>query len=261
MSNQKISDMPSANLALDGTELIPLVQGGANVQTAIGNAVPILSSGGTTTISPLGADTEIDVIAPSYVEIGAGSGVDAYTTPVTGSDNSGSLSIISGTAVNGDTGDVQIITGASSGGDSGSITLGTGSADGTRGSIILSANTISSGADDGYLQFQTADQPSGTSADIYVFTGAPGDNHNSGALNFGTGNHAATGNTGDAYLYSGNASDGDSGSVFLQSGTASGTRGNIILDGLLVLVLNLPTSAAGLPTGALWNSSGTLKVA
>jgi hypothetical protein len=59
--------------------------------------------------------------------------------------------------------------------------------------------------------------------------------------------------TGGAAAGSGNNNGGD---VTITGGvaTGTGTRGN-------VLITNLPTSSAGLPTGALWNDAGTLKIA
>jgi hypothetical protein len=186
---------------------------------------------------------------------------------VTGSDNSPELHLTSGTVVDGISGDagiesggatgtgssgtaylgssdaggntglVWIYTGSSSGGNSGDIHIEVGGADGTRGNVIVSANTITSASGDAYLQIQSADQSVAAtpSADVYVFTGVPGNNAASGAMNVGTGNNTGIGNTGDAYLYSGNANDGNSGSVFLQTGTATGTRGRIILDAPLVM--------------------------
>jgi hypothetical protein len=234
----------------------------------------ISSGGGITTYGPVGTDTEIDIDGGHWLELFARDGVDIFTEPATGSDNSGEISLGSADADSGNSGNVSLLSGNSQSGNSGSfnfstgnavgansghITLQTGTADGTRGSVIISANAITSSTDDGYLQIQTADS-AGASADLYIFTGNPADTFASGSLNFGTGNNGATGNTGDAYLYTGDASDGNSGNVFLTSGTASGTRGSITLDGLHVLIPNLPTSSAGLPSGALWNNSGTVKV-
>lgn len=70
----------------------------------------------------------------------------------------------------------------------------------------------------------------------------------------GTGAHG-----GEARVYGGTAAgsgNNNGGNVVIQGGapTGSGTRGR-------VLILNLPTSSAGLPSGALWNDTGTLKIA
>lgn len=66
---------------------------------------------------------------------------------------------------------------------------------------------------------------------------------------------------GDLYLSGGNGASGSSGAahggnIYLRGGTKYGTghHGYLIAD-------NLPTSASGLPTGAIWNDAGTLKVA
>jgi len=55
---------------------------------------------------------------------------------------------------------------------------------------------------------------------------------------------------------SGSAGTASGGSVTIRGGTGygTGTVGNIIMD-------TLPTSATGLPTGALWNNSGVLSIA
>ena len=54
---------------------------------------------------------------------------------------------------------------------------------------------------------------------------------------------------------SGSAGDADGGSVYIRGGTkyGTGTTGFVIMD-------NLPTSASGLPTGALWNNSGVVTI-
>lgn len=62
---------------------------------------------------------------------------------------------------------------------------------------------------------------------------------------------------GSISITSGNGgNDSNGGNLTLKAGTGTGTgvAGNII-------ILNLPTSAAGLPTGALWNNSGVLNIA
>lgn len=52
---------------------------------------------------------------------------------------------------------------------------------------------------------------------------------NSGDLTLESGSNVGTGNTGDVYLRSSNATDGDSGNLTLSIGTASGTAGKIYL--------------------------------
>jgi hypothetical protein len=78
-------------------------------------------------------------------------------------------------------------------------------------------------------------------------TGGEGSSQGTGALG------------GEARVYGGAAAgsgNNNGGNVVIQGGapTGSGTRGR-------VLILNLPTSSAGLPSGALWNDTGTLKIA
>lgn len=82
---------------------------------------------------------------------------------------------------------------------------------------------------------------------------------NSGAVN----GQGATISAGDAYSSSGN---GNGGGVLIRSGerrtAGSGTDGDITLNPRTghVLITFLPTSSAGLPSGAIWNDSGTLKI-
>lgn len=76
----------------------------------------------------------------------------------------------------------------------------------------------------------------------------------------GRGSSQGTGGAGgSASLLGGDArgsGNNNGGNVTITGGapTGSGTRGN-------VLITNLPTSSAGLPTGALWNNAGVLNIA
>jgi hypothetical protein len=69
---------------------------------------------------------------------------------------------------------------------------------------------------------------------------------------------------GSAYSVSG---DGDGGSVLIQSGVrrvaGAGSDGNITIDALtgFLILANIPTSSAGLPSGAVWSNSGVLTLA
>lgn len=89
--------------------------------------------------------------------------------------------------------------------------------------------------------------------------GYTGDGHHV-QLTGGEGSSQGTGaHGGEARVYGGAAAgsgNNNGGNVVIQGGapTGSGTRGR-------VLILNLPTSSAGLPSGALWNDTGTLKIA
>jgi hypothetical protein len=68
---------------------------------------------------------------------------------------------------------------------------------------------------------------------------------------------------GTAYSTTGN---GNGGAVLIQSGqrrtAGSGVDGNITIDALTgyLILSNIPTSSAGLPTGAVWNNSGVLNI-
>jgi hypothetical protein len=98
-------------------------------------------------------------------------------------------------------------------------------------------------------------------------------NTNGGNLDIYGGN-GGTGNGGDIVVVGGGAgSTGGStgGDVTIEGGAGLGEiGGNVYLrggqggmggtDGFIVL-LSLPTSSAGLPSGALWNDTGTLKIA
>lgn len=105
--------------------------------------------------------------------------------------------------------------------------------------------------------------------------GGSSDDNEGGPIEIGSGVGNETGEGGEVQIYAGDggnvsgaggtieieagnaqAGDSDGGNIELTPGveTGTGTPGYIIL-------ANLPTSASGLPTGALWNSSGTLKVA
>jgi len=44
MSDEKISQLPDATLPLSGSELVPLVQGGANVKTAVSNVRQVVAT-------------------------------------------------------------------------------------------------------------------------------------------------------------------------------------------------------------------------
>lgn len=78
--------------------------------------------------------------------------------------------------------------------------------------------------------------------------------------------------SGDGNVSAGAAKDASSGDITIRPGTAraAGNTGDIIFErGTVggtgakgnIMMADLPTSSAGLPTGALWNDSGTLKVA
>lgn len=91
------------------------------------------------------------------------------------------------------------------------------------------------------------------------FNGAyTGNGHNTSIIG-GRASSQSTGGSGGTLALSGGDAAGsgnnNGGNVVITGGaaTGTGTRGN-------VLITNLPTTSAGLPTGALWNDAGTLKI-
>lgn len=91
------------------------------------------------------------------------------------------------------------------------------------------------------------------------FNGAyTGNGHNTSVIG-GRASSVSTGGSGGTLALSGGDAAGsgnnNGGNVVITGGaaTGTGTRGN-------VLITNLPTTSAGLPTGALWNDAGTLKI-
>ncbi|MFN5249837.1 MAG: hypothetical protein ACK5DE_02220 [Bacteroidota bacterium] len=91
------------------------------------------------------------------------------------------------------------------------------------------------------------------------FNGAyTGNGHNTAVIG-GTASSVGTGGAGGNLILSGGAAAGsgnnNGGNVTIVGGSATGTgtSGNVI-------ITNLPTSSVGLPTGALWNDVGTLKI-
>jgi hypothetical protein len=83
-------------------------------------------------------------------------------------------------------------------------------------------------------------------------------------------NQVSSGDGGDVILKGGQAGqssgNGDGGDVTVQSGqrraAGSGVDGNVILDPLTgyLIMENIPTSAAGLPSGAVWSNLGILTI-
>lgn len=85
-----------------------------------------------------------------------------------------------------------------------------------------------------------------------------GNGHNTTVIG-GRASSVSTGGSGGTLTLSGGDAAGsgnnNGGNIVITGGaaTGTGTRGN-------VLITNLPTTSAGLPTGALWNDAGTLKI-
>lgn len=185
--------------------------------------------------------------------------------------------------------DLPLTTGNASAGNSGSVTLTTGTATGTRGNVTFDAaitvvvngqlqsptgvefdiGTPSNGgaSNTGNAFLFSGDQTgTGQSGTVGIQSGNATGN-NTGPCFIGTGNSTGANSaqttifsgdghaTGGILVGTGNASAGNSGSITLQTGTATGTRGNVTLDGLLVLLLNLPTVAPA-TSGAVWRDAG-----
>lgn len=262
---------------------------------------PISSSGGVTTVTTLGSDTELDLVSSG--NDGGHEGTWVYTRDMTGSTNSSDAGIGTGTAVDGTSGityvytgntsgsgtsgNVEIGSGNSSGGDSGDIRLETGTADGTRGNIILDA--LITQITNGQLQ-----APAGVEFDIA--SPSNGGSSNTGMVFVFSGDQTGTGQSGSVGLQSGNATGGNSGPCFVGTGNSSGensaqttiftgdahTTGDVLIgpgtasagnSGNIELRLAASTGGTkgnviltGIPTvdphvaGAVWNSSGNLKI-
>lgn len=84
----------------------------------------------------------------------------------------------------------------------------------------------------------------------------------------GKGGDTTTTNGGDVHVTGGNASNitgnGNGGSIIVESGNGNGTGidGNITINAQsgFIILQGLPTSATGLPSGAIWNNSGVLNI-
>jgi hypothetical protein len=121
---------------------------------------------------------------------------------------------------------IALQSGTSSITDNGDFVINT-----TDRSLRINASTLTTGSVVGFgttFSYTTAGSTSGNATDLILGTGA-------GATSSG---------------------NGDGGDITLDPGAGGGTghRGYIIFN-------NLPTSAAGLPTGALWNNAGVLSIA
>lgn len=107
---------------------------------------------------------------------------------------------------------------------------------------------------------------------VYIASGAADGTGNTGDVGMESAQPLATGNSGGIFVGSSGAPAGSSGNLGFYTGNASGsgkTVGDIRFDiGNAAssatagnwIITNLPTSASGLPSGAIWNNSGTLKI-
>jgi hypothetical protein len=77
-----------------------------------------------------------------------------------------------------------------------------------------------------------------------------------GAASITAGWGAGVGNGADLSLSAGGSfGAGNGGNVNISTGSAGGTRGNIVLDALLVVLVGLPTVAPA-TSGAVWRDAG-----
>lgn len=163
--------------------------------------------------------------------------------------NSGAVSLLSGTTVDGNSGLIQINTSQASGtGSSGGISINTGAAGSNTGDITVNtgaptnANFNSGGfisatgavtgtGQSGIFQFITGGAADTLSGSVVLASGAIAGSGSSGSLTLFTGGISSVGGggTGTATLQSGDidAGAGVSGDVVLHIGTSTGTRGHI----------------------------------
>lgn len=190
MANEKVSAMSTAG-ALTGSELVPLIQSGANVATTA---------------------QDIADLAP-----GAGGDLPVYTAPATVG--------------------VTITAGQSDAVDpGGDLTLNAGpAADATPGGAVRINGGISGEGDGGAVIITAGD-------------GGEGAGDDGGVINLIAGNAVSGAN-------------GNGGSINLIVGTdvGSGVAGYVNAGGRVTMAA-LPTSAAGLPSGAIWSNLGILTV-
>lgn len=157
--------------------------------------------------------------SPSAADINSGT-VDLSSGTVSGTGNSGGMSMFSGQAVDGGSGAVVVSSGNVSGvGNTGDSLLRTGTLNGTVG---VSGNArIFSGASFG-----------SASGNVEINSGnGLGTNSASGNLTVASGSSLGTGVSGTIVLTTGTSVDGNAGDTLLATGSATGTAdaGNIIL--------------------------------
>ena len=193
--------------------------------------------------------------------------------------NSAPVSITSGAqTAGGNSGLVSIATGDATTGLAGNIIiqpgLGVGSA---RGSIQMSSFSNTMSLPEGQtLLFGSA---SPTTAQITcdenitvfgensTFTTAPQATANSGGSSLASGSvSGGSGASGDVQLISGNSVGGATGDIVITTGIGGGQDGSIrlqgrVANGVYIILEDLPVSAVGLPSGALWNNAGVLNIA
>ena len=257
-----------------------------NTQTTTGD---ILSSQSTSnwTLSDLNAAF---VIEPSGFDINLTSSfgdfnmnADAFnltgTTLTTGLGTTGAIQITTGSqTAGGNSGLAQITTGDVTTGLPGDIILQPGQNNsGARGNIQLNATSTVMLLQNGQSLFFVSQQPNrariscNENLEVYgdasFFSSAPSASLATGGTSLSSGNvSGGSGESGDVQISSGNSVGGATGNVTITTGIGGGQDGSIVLagrqsDGVYIIMQNLPTSAAGLPSGAIWNNAGVLNIA
>ena len=147
-------------------------------------------------------------------------------------------------------------------------TMTIGSASG--GAIITGADAAAgSDSSGGYLELHGgAGDTGGTGADVGLYGGTGGETGDGGVASVNGGRGGATsGSGGPVNITGGEAmASGNGGGVNINGGAGAGggDGGTITLQvsaGGFITLAGIPTSAAGLPGGALWNDAGTIKIA
>lgn len=200
-----------------------------------------------------GVGWEWDVAAAynSAAAIFASSPIGLHVHAAYGNLSGASIEITAGPSTgSGDGGNLYLQAGSSDSGNAGAVTIRGGhSPTGGAGLVGIYSGAGDIGAE---LIVTTGEGYSGSGGSIVITQGNTTGNHSPGAITittgFAPGNHTKSG--GDINLTAVNSASYAGGNIHLTVG--SGT-GNIVLTGL-------PTSGSGLASGALYNSSGNLKI-
>jgi len=228
----KVSAMGAATVPFAGTELLPVIQSSTNKQFAIADVINQLG----TIVSAL---TQITFNANGVTA--PGTFFTITSADASSGTTSAEMDFLSGNATGASvkSGPVFVGSGNSGAGDSGRMGLGSGSAGAASGNVNLGSGDAGTGAS-GLVNFFTGASTSGNTGNITQITGA-----------------AAAGNSGSITLTIGAATGAGktTGDITLTLTAGSGGAGN----GNLLLV-NLPTSSAGLPSNAIWCDTGASNV-
>lgn len=231
----KISAMPQVDVltapfgTIVGTELSPFVSAGANQTLTLASLYILMASWlDWVTANPL------DGTSPNEILLAAGSGSS-------GSNASGAHCNLVGGA-----GD-----GSGSGGNA-RFTGGTAGATGSGGSVQLTAADSNNNNMGGQI-LSTAGNGDGSGAGgAVIFTaGTGGATGDGGAVTLNAGAGTSTGVGGAVEIFAGaggGGAGGNGGTITLTIGTGT-ANGNLI-------IVNLPTSSAGLPSNAIWCDTG-----